>query len=72
MDVPVSIALLLAYGASVWNSLSGAGGEVYFDSVTMFIFFLTLGRFVQMGVRQHTAGVTDALREAATVHRTSC
>jgi Cu2+-exporting ATPase len=61
MDVPVSIALVLAYGASVWNSLSGAGGEVYFDSVTMFIFFLTLGRFVQMSVRQHTAGVTDAL-----------
>lgn len=61
MDVPVSIALVLAYGASVWNTFSGAGGEVYFDSVTMFIFFLTLGRFVQMSVRQHTAGVTDAL-----------
>ncbi|HEY5761486.1 MAG TPA: heavy metal translocating P-type ATPase [Steroidobacter sp.] len=61
MDVPVSIALVLAYGASVWNALSSAGGEVYFDSVTMFIFFLTLGRFVQMSVRQHTAGVTDAL-----------
>lgn len=61
MDVPVSIALVLAYGASVWNSLGGADGEVYFDSVTMFIFFLTLGRFVQMSVRQHTAGVTDAL-----------
>jgi Cu2+-exporting ATPase len=61
MDVPVSIALLLAYGASVWNIFSGSDGEVYFDSVTMFIFFLTLGRFVQMSVRQHTAGVTDAL-----------
>lgn len=61
MDVPVSIALVLAYCASVWNTFSSAGGEVYFDSVTMFIFFLTLGRFVQMSVRQHTAGVTDAL-----------
>lgn len=61
MDVPVSIALVLAYTASVWNTLHGSGGEVYFDSVTMFIFFLTLGRFVQMSVRQHTAGVTDAL-----------
>lgn len=61
MDVPVSIALVLAYAASVWNTLRGATGEVYFDSVTMFIFFLTLGRFVQMSVRQHTAGVTDAL-----------
>ncbi|MBL8265159.1 heavy metal translocating P-type ATPase [Steroidobacter sp.] len=61
MDVPVSAALLLAYAASVWNTFGNAGGEVYFDSVTMFIFFLTLGRFVQMSVRQHTAGVTDAL-----------
>ncbi|MET0534437.1 MAG: heavy metal translocating P-type ATPase [Steroidobacter sp.] len=61
MDVPVGIALVLAYTASVWNTLRGAAGEVYFDSVTMFIFFLTLGRFVQMSVRQRTAGVTDAL-----------
>lgn len=61
MDVPVGIALVLAYAASVWNTLSDGGGEVYFDSVTMFIFFLTLGRFVQMSVRQRTAGVTDAL-----------
>lgn len=61
MDVPVSIALVLAYAASVWNTFNATGGEVYFDSVTMFIFFLTLGRFVQMSVRQHTAGVTDAL-----------
>lgn len=61
MDVPVGIALVLAYAASVWNTLRDAGGEVYFDSVTMFIFFLTLGRFVQMSVRQRTAGVTDAL-----------
>src|SRR5688572_24725452 len=61
MDVPVGIALVLAYAASVWNTLGSTGGEVYFDSVTMFIFFLTLGRFVQMSVRQRTAGVTDAL-----------
>lgn len=61
MDVPVSFALVLAYGASVWNIFSATGGEVYFDSVTMFIFFMTLGRFVRMSVRQHTAGVTDAL-----------
>lgn len=60
MDVPVGIALALAYGASVWNTLSG-GGQVYFDSVTMFIFFLSLSRFVQMSVRHRTTSVTDAL-----------
>ncbi len=60
MDVPVSAALVLAYVASVWNTFRGSG-EVYFDSVTMFVFFLTLGRFVQMSVRHRTTGVTDAL-----------
>jgi Cu2+-exporting ATPase len=60
MDVPVSIALVLAYAASVWNTLQNQG-EVYFDSVTMFVFFLTLGRFVQMSARHRTTDVTDAL-----------
>lgn len=70
MDVPVSAALLLAFSASVWNTLSGSG-EVYFDSVTMFVFFLTLGRFVEMIVRHRTTGVTDALARQlpATAHR---
>ncbi len=61
MDLPVSLALLLAYCASLWNAFRGNGGEVYFDSVTMFIFFVVLGRFVQMTVRHRTTGVTDAL-----------
>jgi Cu2+-exporting ATPase len=70
MDVPVSIALMLAYGASVWNTWRGAG-EVYFDSVTMFVFFLTLGRWVEMTVRHRTTGITDALARhlPATAHK---
>lgn len=70
MDVPVSAALLLAFGASVWNTLSNRG-EVYFDSVTMFVFFLTLGRFVEMTVRHRTTEVTDALARQIppTAHR---
>jgi P-type Cu2+ transporter len=61
MDVPVALALALAYGASIYNALWVRTGEVYFDSVTMFIFFLTLGRYVQMLVRHRTIGLTDAL-----------
>jgi len=70
MDVPVSIALVLAYSASVWNTLS-RGGEVYFDSVTMFVFFLTLGRFVEMTARHRTGDVIDALARLlpVTAHR---
>lgn len=50
MDVPVSLAIGLAYLASVWATVSG-GGEVYFDSVSMFTFFLLVGRYLEMRVR---------------------
>ncbi|MCC6172861.1 MAG: cation-translocating P-type ATPase [Gammaproteobacteria bacterium] len=63
MDVTVSLALLLAYAASTFNTLRGAG-EVYFDSVTMFIFFLLLGRWFEMKGRHQAANVTDALARA--------
>jgi Cu2+-exporting ATPase len=54
MDVPVSLAVGAAYAASLTATLAGAG-EVYFDSVTMFVFFLLLGRFLEMLAR-HRAG----------------
>jgi P-type Cu2+ transporter len=61
MDVPVALALALAFCASIYNALWASAGEVYFDSVTMFIFFLTLSRYVQMLVRHRTVGLSDAL-----------
>lgn len=60
MDVPVALALLLAFVASVIN-LWRHQGQTYFDSVTMFIFLLTLGRYVEMRVRHRTGSITDAL-----------
>lgn len=63
MDVTVSIALLLAYAASVVNTLRGQG-EVYFDSVVMFVFLLLLGRHAEMNSRHQAANVTDALVRA--------
>lgn len=50
MDVPVSIALLLAFFASLYATLSRSG-DVYFDSISMFIFFLLLGRFLEQRIR---------------------
>jgi len=46
MDVPVSLALILAFIPSAWATLSQTG-ETYFESVTMFTFFLLLGRFLE-------------------------
>jgi Cu2+-exporting ATPase len=60
MDVPVALALALAYGASVVNTLRGSG-EIYFDSVTMFVFFLLAGRFMEMSVRHRSLSASEAL-----------
>jgi Cu2+-exporting ATPase len=66
MDVPVSIGIVLAFAASVWNAMRGHG-EVYFDSVTMFVFFLALGRYVEMIARHRAGSVADALARLAPV-----
>jgi P-type Cu2+ transporter len=50
MDVPVSLAILSAFFLSLTNTLVG-GGEVYFDTVCMFTFFLLVGRYVESGSR---------------------
>jgi len=57
MDVPVSLAIGLAYGASVYATVFETG-EVYFESVSMFTFFLLLGRAVEMRAR-HRAGLAS-------------
>ncbi len=54
MDVPVTLAISGAFLASAWHTVTGRG-EIYFDSVTMFTFFLLAGRFLEMGAR-HRAG----------------
>jgi Cu2+-exporting ATPase len=51
MDLPVALAIGLAWLASAWATVSGSG-QVYFDSVVMFTFFLLLGRFLERRARQ--------------------
>ncbi len=60
MDVPVSLAILAAFAASVWHTWQG-GGEVYYDSVTMFVFFLLTGRFLEMTARHRAGQISEAL-----------
>lgn len=57
MDVPVSLAIGLAYGASFYATVFDTG-EVYFESISMFTFFLLLGRTVEMRAR-HRAGMAS-------------
>jgi Cu2+-exporting ATPase len=58
MNVPVSLALLAAFGASLAATLLGRG-DTYYDSVTMFIFFLLTSHYLEMQARRR-AGDTAA------------
>lgn len=62
MDVPVALAMSVALAASLIGAFRGSG-SVYFDSATMFVFFLTLGRFLQARARHNAGGLVTALAE---------
>lgn len=62
MDLPVALAIGSAYVASCWATVNQSG-EVYFDSVCMFTFFLTIGRFLEMRARHKTGETTQNLLE---------
>lgn len=64
MDVPVSLGILIAFFASTAATFDPAGplgGEVWYDSVTMFVFFLLSGRLLEQRLRDRTAGALEAL-----------
>lgn len=58
MDVSVSLALLLAFSASFYATVTGVG-DVYYDSVAMFTFFLLLGRYFESRVRWQNFSATS-------------
>ena len=60
MDVPITIALITAYGASVFATISGTG-EVFYESISMFTFFLLLGRYLEMRARMRSVITTSNL-----------
>ncbi|WP_456295638.1 cadmium-translocating P-type ATPase [Vibrio sp. AK197] len=60
MDVPVSIALLFAYIASFIATVTEQG-EVFFESISMFTFFLLVGRFLEMRARRKAAAASGNL-----------
>lgn len=58
MDIPVSAAILIAYVLSVAHTFLQVG-DVYFDSIVMFVFLLSVARFLVGGLNQRTR--TDGL-----------
>lgn len=64
MDTPVSIGILVAFlasSAATFDPTGPWGQDVWFDSLTMFVFFLLGGRYLELKARDRTAGALDAL-----------
>lgn len=63
MDVPVALGIIVAFIPSVNSTLVGSG-EVYFESVTMFVAFLLTARYLELCARQSIgAGSSHAIIE---------
>ena len=60
MDVPIALALALAFIAGTINLVRGSG-QSYFDSITMFVAFILAARYVELLARQDAQGGAEAL-----------
>jgi Cu2+-exporting ATPase len=61
MDVPVSLAIISTYLASLYSVALGTGEHVYFESVAMFVFFLLASRYLETMARQRASQAIDRL-----------
>lgn len=64
MDLPVALGISITFAVSTAGTFDPTGlfgREVYFDSLTMFVFFLLTGRWFELRLRDRTAGALDAL-----------
>ncbi|OYU44825.1 MAG: heavy metal translocating P-type ATPase, partial [Burkholderiales bacterium PBB4] len=64
MDLPVALGIAITFCVSTAGTFEPGGvfgKEVYFDSLTMFVFFLLTGRWLELRLRDRTAGALDAL-----------
>ena len=60
MDVPIALALALAFIAGTINLVTDSG-QSYFDSITMFVAFILAARYVELLARQDAQGGAEAL-----------
>ena len=69
MDVPISLALLYTFFASTYATVLDTG-EVYFESVCMFVFLLQLGKFFEFRARKRARDATSNLLKVMPVSAT--
>jgi len=67
MDVPISLAVILAVGVSLFETARG-GEEAYFDAAVMLLFFLLIGRWLDHALRNRARA---AARDLAALQATA-
>jgi len=60
MDLPISLALLLALGLSLWQTAQN-GVHTYFDAAVMLAFLLLVGRYLDFRLRDRARGAAKHL-----------
>lgn len=60
MDVPISLAVILAPGLSLWETINN-GPHVYFDSAVTLLFFLLVGRYLDQRARGSARSAAERL-----------
>lgn len=64
MDFPIGLSLIIAYISSIYNIKLNLE-HVYFDSISMFVFFLLLARFLEMKVRHNSSNIIYSLQKVS-------
>lgn len=64
MDVPIVLGLLTGFAGSLWATVTGTG-LVYFDTITMLIFFLLGTRFLERNAREKSVEAAENLLRLA-------
>lgn len=62
MDVPISLAIILALSVSIWETALG-GEHAYFDASVMLLFFLLIGRFLDARLRRRAHAAAHDLAD---------
>ena len=60
MDIPISLAVLLALGLSIYQA-GNQGAHTYFDAAVMLVFLLLIGRYLDFRLRDRARGAARHL-----------
>ena len=69
MDVPITLGLMTGFAGSVWATVQGQG-VVYFDTITMLVFFLLGTRYLERNAREKSIEASENLLRLAPVMAT--